>query len=42
MADTEDSMLSGHSTGVRYPLAVAADDLQQRFGGVEGLLATML
>ena len=25
-----------------YPLAVAADDLKQKFGGIEGLPTTML
>jgi hypothetical protein len=28
--------------GVRYPLAVAADDLKQKFGGIEGLPTTLL
>jgi hypothetical protein len=28
--------------GVRYPLAVATDDLKQKFGGIEGLPTTML
>jgi hypothetical protein len=28
--------------GVRYPLAVATDDVKQKFGGVEGLPTTML
>jgi hypothetical protein len=27
---------------VRYPLAVASDDLKQKFGGIEGLPTTML
>jgi hypothetical protein len=27
---------------VRYPLAVAADDLKQKFGGIEGLPTTMI
>jgi len=42
MADTEDPILFAHKVGVRYPLAVATDDLKQRFGGVEGLPQTML
>jgi thiol-disulfide isomerase/thioredoxin len=42
MADTEDPILFAHKIGVRYPLAVATDDLKQRFGGVEGLPTTML
>jgi len=28
--------------GVRYPLAIAADDLKQKFGGVEGLPTTLI
>jgi hypothetical protein len=28
--------------GVRYPLAVATEDVKQRFGGIEGLPTTML
>ncbi len=28
--------------GVRYPLAVAADALKQKFGGIEGLPTTLL
>ena len=27
---------------VQYPLAAASDDLKQKFGGIEGLPATML
>jgi peroxiredoxin len=42
MADTEDPVLFAKKIGVRYPLAVASDDLKQRFGGIEGLPTTML
>ena len=28
--------------GVRYPLAVATDEIKQKFGGIEGLPTTML
>lgn len=28
--------------GVRYPLALAAEDLKEKFGGIEGLPTTML
>lgn len=42
MADTEDPLLFARKIGVRYPLAVASDDLKQRFGGIEGLPTTML
>jgi|ERR1019366_147845 thiol-disulfide isomerase/thioredoxin len=42
MMDMEDPVLFAKRIGVRYPLAVAADDLKQKFGGVEGLPTTML
>ncbi|HEY4817775.1 MAG TPA: redoxin domain-containing protein [Candidatus Acidoferrum sp.] len=42
MADTEDPLQFAHRIGVRYPLAIASDELKQRFGGVEGLPTTML
>lgn len=42
MTDTEDPILFAKKIGIRYPLAVAADDLKQQFGGVEGLPTTML
>jgi thiol-disulfide isomerase/thioredoxin len=42
MADTEDPVLFAKKIGVRYPLAVASDDLKQKFGGIEGLPTTML
>lgn len=42
MADTEDPVLFAKKIGVRYPLAVAPDDLKQKFGGIEGLPTTML
>jgi len=42
MMDTEDPVLFANKIGVRYPLAVAADDLKQKFGGIEGLPTTML
>jgi thiol-disulfide isomerase/thioredoxin len=42
MMDMEDPVLFGKKIGVRYPLAVAADDLKQKFGGIEGLPTTML
>jgi peroxiredoxin len=42
MADTQDPILFAHKVGVSYPLAVATDDLKQRFGGIEGLPTTML
>ena len=42
MADTEGAILFAQKIGVRYPLAVAADELKQKFGGIEGLPTTML
>ena len=42
MMDMEDPILFAKKMGVRYPLAVAADDLKQKFGGIEGLPTTLL
>jgi thioredoxin-related protein len=42
MADTEDPVAFAKKIGVRYPLAVATDDLKAKFGGIEGLPTTML
>jgi thiol-disulfide isomerase/thioredoxin len=42
MPDVEDPVLFAGKIGVRYPLAVAADDLKQKFGGIEGLPTTLL
>lgn len=42
MMDTEDPLSFAKRIGVRYPLAVASDDLKQKFGGIEGLPTTML
>jgi thiol-disulfide isomerase/thioredoxin len=42
MRDMEDPVLFGKRIGVRYPLAVATDDLKQRVGGIEGLPTTLL
>jgi thiol-disulfide isomerase/thioredoxin len=42
MKDMEDPVLFAKRMGVRYPLGVAADDLKQKFGGVEGLPTTLL
>jgi thiol-disulfide isomerase/thioredoxin len=42
MMDKEDPVQFAKKIGVRYPLAVAADDLKQKFGGIEGLPTTML
>jgi thiol-disulfide isomerase/thioredoxin len=42
MMDMEDPLTFAKKIGVRYPLAVAADDLKQKFGGIEGLPTTVL
>jgi|SRR2546430_3827662 len=42
MMDTEDPLSFARKIGVRYPLAVASDDLKRMFGGIEGLPTTML
>ena len=42
MMDTEDPLTFAKKIGARYPLAVAAEDLKQKFGGIEGLPTTML
>ena len=42
MPDTEDPVQFAKKIGVRYALAVAPDDLRQKFGGIEGLPTTML
>jgi len=42
MRDMEDPVQFAKRIGVRYPLAVAADELKQKFGGIEGLPTTLL
>ena len=42
MMDTEDPLVFAKKIGVRYPLAVAADDLKQKFGGIQGIPTTMI
>jgi thiol-disulfide isomerase/thioredoxin len=42
MADTENPIIFAHRIRVHYPLAVASEDLRERFGGIEGLPTTML
>jgi thiol-disulfide isomerase/thioredoxin len=42
MMDTEDPVLFAKKIGVHYPLAVAPDELKQKFGGIEGLPTTLL
>jgi thiol-disulfide isomerase/thioredoxin len=42
MEDTEDPMVFAKKIGVHYPLAVATEGLQEKFGGIEGLPTTLL
>ena len=42
MPDMENPVEFVKGIGVHYPLAVATDDLKQKFGGIEGLPTTML
>jgi thiol-disulfide isomerase/thioredoxin len=42
MRDIENPLKFARSIGVRYPLAVATDELMRSFGGIEGLPTTML
>ena len=42
MPDVEDPLQFANGIGVHYPLAVATDDLKQRFGGIEGLPTTLI
>ena len=42
MMDMEDPLQFAKGIGVHYPLAVATDEVKQRFGGIEGLPTTML
>ena len=42
MRDTEDPLRFVERIGVRYPLAVASDEVKEKFGGIEGLPTTML
>jgi thiol-disulfide isomerase/thioredoxin len=42
MPDMQDPVQFANGIGVHYPLAVATDDLKQKFGGIDGLPTTML
>jgi thiol-disulfide isomerase/thioredoxin len=42
MMDMEDPVPFAKKIGVRYPLAVATDEVKQKFGEIEGLPTTML
>jgi thiol-disulfide isomerase/thioredoxin len=42
MPDMEDPLQFASKIRVHYPLAVATDDLRQKFGGIEGLPTTLI
>ena len=42
MADTQPPLQFAKSIGIHYPLAAAAEDLINKFGGIEGLPTTLL
>ena len=42
MPDAEPPLQFAKKIGVRYPLAVASDEIKQKFGGIQGLPTTML
>lgn len=42
MRDVEAPLQFAKKIGVHYPLAVATEDVKQKFGGIEGLPTTML
>jgi thiol-disulfide isomerase/thioredoxin len=42
MADTEAPRAFARRLGIRYPLAVATDEIKNKFGGIEGLPTTLI
>jgi len=42
MPDAENPLQFAREIGVRYPLAIATNDVRQGFGGIEGLPTTMI
>lgn len=42
MMDSEDPVLFARKLRVRYPLAIASNEIRIKFGGIEGLPTTML
>ena len=42
MMDTEGPLSFAKKLGIRYPLAVASEEIREKFGGIEGLPTTML
>jgi thiol-disulfide isomerase/thioredoxin len=42
MADTEEPRAFARRLGIRYPLAVATNEIKNKFGGIEGLPTTLI
>jgi thiol-disulfide isomerase/thioredoxin len=42
MADTEEPRAFARRLGIHYPLAVATDEIKNKFGGIEGLPRTLI
>src|SRR5579859_7634609 len=42
MADTEEPRAFAKGLGIRYPLAIATDEVKNKFGGIEGLPTTLI
>src|ERR1051325_2860423 len=42
MADTEEPRAFARRLGIHYPLAVATDEIKNKFGGIEGLPTTLI
>jgi len=42
MADTEEPRAFAMHLGIHYPLAVAIDEIKNKFGGIEGLPTTLI
>lgn len=42
MRDAENPVRFAKKIGVKYPLAIASEDIKQKFGGIPGLPTTML
>src|SRR6476659_3656642 len=42
MADTEEPRAFARRLGIHYPLAVANDEIKNKFGGIEGLPTTLI
>jgi thiol-disulfide isomerase/thioredoxin len=42
MADTEEPRAFARRLGIHYPLAIATDEIRNKFGGIEGLPTTLI